>query len=132
MCVKNGGIYMHNNTNLSIEEKIILDTYKDMQEAMINKDIDALNRIIKDETTFTHMSGKNQSKAEYLEDIRSGALDYKAYKIENPEVIIEGNKAILKTRVTLTANAYGAEGSWPFNIDAHFEKVDGKWLYTNK
>lgn len=123
---------MHNNTNLSIEEKIILDTYKDMQEAMINKDIDALNRIIKDETTFTHMSGKTQSKAEYLEDIRRGALDYKAYKIETPEVIIEGNKAILKARVTLTANAYGVYGSWPFNIDAHFEKVDEKWLYTNK
>lgn len=123
---------MHNNTNLSIEGKIILDTYKDMQEAMINKDIDALNRIIKDETTFTHMSGKTQSKAEYLEDIRRGALDYKAYKIENPEVIIKGNKAVLKARVTLTANAYGAEGSWPFNVDAHFEKLDGKWLYINK
>ena len=96
-----------NISNLTNEEETILNRYKEMQQAMVDKDIDKLNRIVKDETTFTHMSGKTQSKAEYFEDIRSGALDYQSYTIENPKVTIEGNKAILKARVTLTANAYG-------------------------
>ena len=103
-----------------------------MQQAMIDKDIDKLNEIVLDGTTFTHMSGKIQSKSEYFEDIRTGALDYQAYTIENPTVTIDENKAILEARVTLTANAYGAQGSWPFNVLAYFEKVDGEWLYRNK
>ena len=120
------------NSNLSLEEEIILNRYKELEQAMIDKDIDKLNKIVKDGTTFTHMSGKIQSKNEYLEDIRSGALDYQSYTIENPRVTIDGNTAILKARVTLTANAYGAQGTYPFNISAYFEKIDGEWLYTNK
>ena len=133
-----GEIYMliHNKddniSNLTNEEEIVLNRYKEMLQAMVDKDIDKLNRIVKDETTFTHMSGKTQSKAEYFEDIRSGALDYQSYTIENSSISIEGNKAILKARVTLTANAYGAQGSYPFNVSAYFEKVDKEWLYRNK
>lgn len=122
----------NNINNLDNEEENVLNRYKEMQQAMVDKDIDKLNKIVKDGTIFTHMSGRTQTKEEYFEDIRSGALDYQSYTIENPKITIEGNKAILKARVTLTAKAYGAQGSYPFNISAYFEKVDGQWLYTNK
>ena len=121
-----------NISNLTNEEETILNRYKEMQQAMVDKDIDKLNKIVKDGTTFTHMSGKTQTKEEYFEDIKTGALDYQSYTIENSRISIEGNKAILKARVTLTANAYGAQGSYPFNVSAYFEKVDGEWLYTNQ
>ena len=126
--------YNRNNniSSLTNEENIILNRYKEMQQAMVDKDIDRLNKIVKDGTIFTHMSGKTQTKEEYFEDIRTGALDYQSYTIENPSVSIDGNKAILKARVTLTANAYGAQGSYPFNVSAYFEKVDKEWLYRNK
>ncbi len=122
----------NNISNLTNEKETILNRYKEMQQAMVDKDIDKLNKIVKDGTTFTHMSGKTQTKEEYFEDIKTGALDYQSYTIENPSVSIEGNKAILKARVTLTANAYGAQGTYPFNVSAYFEKVDGEWLYTTK
>ena len=119
-------------SNLTNEEEIVLSRYKEMQQAMVDKDIDKLNRIVKDGTTFTHMSGKTQTKEEYFEDIKTGALDYQSYTIENSRISIEGNKAILKARLILTANAYGAQGTYQFNVSAYFEKVDGEWLYTNK
>ena len=126
----------HNNddniSNLTNDEEMVLNRYKEMQQAMVDKDIDKLNKIVKDGTTFTHMSGKTQTKEEYFEDIKTGALDYQSYTIEDPKVTIDGNKAILKARVTLTANAYGAQGSYPFNVTAFFEKIDDEWLYTNK
>ncbi len=113
------------------EEEIVLNRYKEMQQAMVDKDEAVLNEIIKDGTTFTHMSGMTQTKEEYIADIISRRLDYKAYTIENPTVTIDGNKAILKARVSLTANAYGANGTWPFNVSAYFEKIDGKWFFRN-
>lgn len=113
------------------ENEIVLNRYKEMQQAMVDKDEDVLKEVIKDGTTFTHMSGKTQTKEEYIADIISKRLDYKSYTIEHPEVTIEGNKAILKARVSLTANAYGAYGTYPFNVTAYFEKINGKWLYRN-
>ena len=58
-----GGTYMLNNNldndinNLTREEEIILNRYKEMQQAMVDKDIDKLNSIVKVGNTFTHMSG---------------------------------------------------------------------------
>ena len=121
-----------NEDNLSNEEVIVLNKYKEMQQTMVDKDIDKLNNIVKDGTTFTHMSGKTQTKEEYFADIESKALDYQSYTIENTKVEIDGNKAILTARVILTANAYGAQGSWPFNVIAYFEKINNEWLYRNK
>ena len=114
------------------EKEIVLNRYKEMQQAMVDKDESKLNEIIKDGTTFTHMSGQTQTKEEYIADIVSRRLDYQAYKIENPEVTIDGNKAIIKARVSLTANAYGAYGTWPFNTTAYFEKENNKWYYRNQ
>ena len=137
LVIGTGGIYMLHNkdndaTNLTKEEETILNRYKEMQQAMIDKDIDKLNDIVKDGMTFTHMSGKIQTREEYFEDIKTGALDYQSYTIENPRVSIDGNEATLKAKVTLTANAYGAQGSYPFNVSAYFEKINGEWLYSNK
>lgn len=125
---KKGGEKIMNDNN---EEDIVLNRYKEMLTAMVDKDENVLNEVIKKRTTFTHMSGKTQTKEEYIADIISRRLDYKSYTIEHPEVTIEGNKAILKARVSLTANAYGAYGTYPFNVTAYFEKINGKWLYSN-
>ena len=116
---------------ISADEAAVLATYKDVQQAMIDRDIEVLDRIILDGTTFTHMSGKTQTKEEYFADIREGRLDYQSYTMENTKVVIDGDEAILTSRVVLTANAYGAQGSWPFNVTAHFVRVDGEWHMTN-
>ena len=113
------------------EEAIILSRYREMRQAMVDKDIEKLDEIVADWTVFTHMSGKTQSKQEYFSDIKSWRLDYQNYKIENPDVIIEWDMATLRARVSLTANAYWAQWTWPFNVSAHFKKIDGIRYYIN-
>ena len=109
----------------------VLERYKTMQQAMVDADTTILNEVISEGTTFRHMSGRVQTKEEYLKDIEDGVLDYRAYTIEDASVTIDGEDAYVKAKVTLTANAYGAYGSWPFNVNAHFKKINGVWYYTN-
>ena len=116
---------------MNTDEAAVLAAYETIQQAMIDKDIDTLDRVILDGTTFTHMSGKTQTKEEYFADIRDGRLDYQSYTMENTRVVIDGDEATLTSRVVLTANAYGAQGSWPFNVTAHFTKIDGEWYSHN-
>lgn len=112
------------------EEEKVLAVYETMQQAMIDKDIDALDRIVKDDTTFTHMSGKTQTKAEYFGEIANGTLNYYRYKIENCTITVSGNAATLSADVTLTAKVYGMSGSWTLPVNAHFEKINDEWIYT--
>ena len=113
------------------EEEKVLAVYKSMQQAIIDKDIDALDRIVKDGTTFTHMSGKTQTKEEYFGEIADGTLNYYRYKIENGKINVSGNTATLSADVTLTAKVYGTSGSWTLPVNAHFEKINNEWIYTN-
>ena len=116
---------------MNTDEAAVLAAYETIQQAMIDKDIDTLDKAILDGTTFTHMSGKTQTKEEYFADIRDGRLDYQSYTMENTRVVIDGDEATLTSHVVLTANAYGAHGSWPFNVTAHFTKIDGEWYSHN-
>ena len=113
------------------EEARVLAAYETIQQAMIDKDIDALDRIIKDGTTFTHMSGKTQTKAEYFGEIADGTLNYYRYKIDGCDITVNGDKATLSADVTLTAKVYGMTGSWTLPVNAHFEKIDNEWIYTD-
>ena len=99
---------------------------------MIDKDIGTLSSIIKDGTVFTHMSGKKQSKEEYLGEIADGTLNYYRYSIDNPVIRVDSDTASLTADVTLKAMVYGISGSWTLHVNAHFTKENGNWLYCNK
>ena len=125
------GALAHETSEADMEGQIIIERYKAMQQAMVDKDIDTLDEIVLDGTTFRHMSGKVQTKEEYFADIKSGRLDYQSYTISKEKSTVDGDDAILTARVVLTANAYGAQGSWPFNVSVHFVKIDGTWYMIN-
>ena len=130
---ENGEIEMITNASeRSIsEEQRVIARYQAVQQAMIDRDIETLDEIILDGTIFRHMTGLTQTKDEYFADIRDGRLDYQSYTMSDASVAINGNDAYLSAIVVLTANAYGAQGNWPFNVNAHLIKINGGWYMTN-
>ena len=113
------------------EEAAVMAAYEVIQQAMIDKDIDTLDRVILDGTTFTHMSGKTQTKEEFFGEIVNGTLNYYAYEIHDPRITISGDEAVLTASVTLTAKVYGASGDWTLPVNARFTKIDGVWYSHN-
>ena len=57
-----------NKRNLTDVQEDVLKRFIDFQEAMIEKDLEKLNEIICDNYTLTHMSGKTQTKQEFIKD----------------------------------------------------------------
>ncbi len=116
---------------ISGAEAEVLAAYEAIQQAMIDKDMETLDRLYQDGTTFTHMSGKVQTKAEFFGEIADGTLNYFAYDIHDPQITVDGDEATLTVSVTLTAKVYGASGSWTLPVNAHFTKNDGRWIAHN-
>lgn len=109
------------------DESEIMAVYENLQNAMINKDIEYMDSIIDDTATFTHITGKVQTKEEYLGEIKDGILNYFEYEILEPDLSVDGDTAYLKAITKLTARVYGASGTWPLRTGVHFRKDDNGW-----
>lgn len=107
----------------------ILDRFVEFQNALIDKDEDKLNEIIQDDYKLVHMSGKTQSKQEFIVEIMDGTLNYYKSEIEEPTILWDDdNNASLIADVTLTAKVYGARGKWTLNTVVNFVKIDDEWF----
>ena len=120
-----------NKKKMTKSQEEVLERFIEFQEAMIEKDQDMLNEILNDNYTLTHMSGKTQTKQEYIDEIMDGTLNNYKSTIDNPEItIIENTKAIFKANVTLEAKVYGIKGTWTLHSEQTMEKINDKWYIT--
>ena len=110
------------------EKARVVAAWEAMQQAMIDKDVDAMRALTTEDKTFTHMSGKTQTREEFFGEIADGTLNYYGYEVYDPHVTIDGDRATLTGSTTLDARVYGVSGSWTLPTNAHFIRVDGKWI----
>lgn len=120
-----------NKKELTKSEDEVLDRFKEFQLAMIEKNFDALDEILDDDYSLTHMSGKTQTKQEYIDEIMDGTFNYYKSTIDCPQIkIIEETKAIFNADVTLDAKVYGIKGTWTLHSQQTMEKVNNKWYIS--
>lgn len=95
--------------------------------AMLDADLDALERLLADEVSYAHSSGVRDTKAEYLAKVRSGYYVYR--RIDHPVERIEvvGDSAVVVGRMTADLDVDGQ----PKTIDnlslAVWVRRDGTW-----
>ena len=116
---------------MSKGQEEVRNAFNEIQNAMIKKDFDTLNRMVKDDKKYVHMDGKTQTKQEFFEEIRNGTLNYFESTLKDEVITVTGNKANVKGKCTLKAKVYGQSGEWTLPIDHNFEKINGKWIFCN-
>lgn len=120
-----------NKKELSELQEEVLERFIEFQQAMIDKDEGALNEILSDNYTLTHMSGKKQTKQEYIDEIMDGTLNYYKSTINNPRISMhDDTKATFNADVTLDAKVYGMKGTWTLQSEQTMEKINGIWYIS--
>ena len=123
-------VFVINKSKLTAKQEEVLNRFIEFQKAMIEKDSEKLKELMCDNYTLTHMSGKTQTKQEYIDEIINGTLNYYKSTIDNPLIIINKNKAELKADVTLDAKVYGIKGTWTLHSHQTMKKINGKWYLS--
>lgn len=116
---------------LSDEEWSVLYQQAKYCQAMTEADTVTMTEITAPDMIFTHMSGRQQTREEYFEDIANGSLQYFTIGIENPVIGINGDYASVEYTSVLNANAYGARGTYRIDGTHWYEKQDGSWVACN-
>ena len=94
-------------SSLSNEELAVLYAQARYCQAMTDADIDTMRELVSEDMVFTHMSGRQQTREEYFEDVADGSLNYFKIGIADPVIKVDGGKAQITFTSVLNANAYG-------------------------
>ena len=110
---------------MTTEEKEVYSAYEAINKAMIEKDRATMERYFDKNITFTHMSGKKQTREEFIGEIMDGTfkVDTKDFSIS-----VDGDTAHMKVTHTLTAKVYDISGSWTLGGENTYKKRNGIWV----
>ena len=97
-------------------------------DALMKKDRATLEKIWSHDYTFTNGQGKLLSRAERLENVKTGATEIQSTEEHDVQVrVYGGNTAVLVSHVTLQAKYSGKEASGDYRHTAVWIKGAGGW-----
>lgn len=99
-------------------------------DALDRSDLAALDRIMADDVTYVHASGKVDTKKSYLGAIRSGKLHYISWQPKNLKVRVMGSGAVINGEYLVRVIDSRVQRE-PFDINIFILSVyawrDGRW-----
>ena len=113
---------------MTTEEKEVYAAYQAINTAMIEKDRATMERYFDEKLTFTHMSGKKQTRKEFIGEIMDGTLNYFKVETKNYSISVDGDTACMKVTHTVTAKVYGMSGSWTLGGENTYKKRNRIWV----
>lgn len=118
------------DNNFENEEREVIDKLIQLQEALMFKDIEKLDNLFDDSFVLIRGSGREESKDEFLTDIKDDVLHYRESKIEVPSIKVNEEKASIITIVDLKTCLLGVQSIW--NLDSKFglKKIDDDWYFV--
>ena len=105
----------------------ILAAEKARIAALVSDDYAALDRILADDMTYAHSSGVVETKTQFLNELRSGRLKYKALDHSNQTVRIYGDAAILSGTTKVHAVSAGADVRPTLHFTTVYVRQNGMW-----
>ena len=100
-------------------------------KAQETNDFATLERLLADDLVYTHSSGNVDSKAAYIDSLRSGKARYLKIAPDDLKVRVVGDLALIHGRgvFTLETNVNGQKGENPLHLSFLdiWQKKNGKW-----
>ena len=108
------------------QDRELIDLSRQKWLWMAEKNVDALARLFDDKAIFVHMS-RTMTKAEELEVIKRGNIEYRRADIKEVSVRFIGDTAIVLSRIDLHAIVRGNVADNPFSVTETYVKTPGGW-----
>ena len=109
-------------------QQIITQIEHDWGKALVKRDQAVIDRITASDWTMTAPDGFLQTKAEVDAELKSGAVKFVSFKIEELKVRIYGETAIVHGLETEKSSYKGKDISGQYRFTDVFMKRDGNWL----
>lgn len=119
--------YAQNRTDTAKLEKEVLDVDTQRAEAYVNGDVATLDRILAEDVTYVHPTGKVETKAEVIAGFKNQDRKYKSIKRDDVVVRIYGSTAVVTGRNTISAEYQGKNYDVQNRFTRVYVKQAGNW-----
>jgi ketosteroid isomerase-like protein len=96
-------------------------------EATIKADVVTLEKVLATDLTYTHSSARMETKAEFIEAVRSGTIKYKSIEYGEMWVRRIGRAAILTSEVKVSLESGGQQRNMRLRILHVWVQGDAGW-----
>ena len=108
-------------------ENDVLNVARQQIYGIINKDFTKLKQIIAPQAQFSHITGVQQSRDEWLYEIKIGRMHYYSSTEESANVVVNDKHAEVVMREQLDARIYGIRNIWSLENHYQLAMQDGQW-----
>ena len=108
-------------------EQAIRQLMSELANAQVKGDTATLNRIWADDFAFTNSSGEVQTKAQRLAEIKSGELKFESISIDDVQVRVYGDTAVVMSRGTVKGQRRGQDLTGQSRGTSVYVKKQGRW-----
>jgi ketosteroid isomerase-like protein len=108
-------------------EKEIIETEHQRDQAIQDRDMSVLDRIHADDFTFVNTRGVVLSKAEYLDEIRTGGLKFLSFKQDDYHFQVYGDTVVLTGRSSGVVEYHGKVNQVPRRFTIVYIRDHGRW-----
>ncbi|HRU98955.1 MAG TPA: nuclear transport factor 2 family protein [Ruminococcus sp.] len=113
------------------DKEHIIQLYKEMYTAMVNKNRAELERIHDDSFVLVHMTGMRQPKEVYISSIMDGTLNYYSAEHEDMHVEVKDDTAVLIGRSRVNAAVFGGgKHTWRLQLRFQLVNKNGEWRFA--
>jgi Domain of unknown function (DUF4440) len=96
-------------------------------QAMLAADVGTLDRILDDDLTYTHVTGRTQGKAEYLEALRNGSFRYLSLARAHVRIRVYEQTAVLTGEANGVVLSRGRRFEVPLVFTSVYAKRGARW-----
>ncbi len=96
-------------------------------EAIVRGDLAALERILSDDLSYTHATGVFETKAEFLDKLKSGQLKYEAFAPEDIRVRVYGTTGVVTGIARVRVQVKGELLQFQLRFTDVYVKKDDRW-----
>jgi hypothetical protein len=97
-------------------------------EAMVATDTATLERVLADDLSYGHTSGRMQGKSELLDALHSGALRYQAFTTDETAARAYGCAGIVTGKALVEIDSGGRVDSFTLRYTATYARRHGRWV----
>lgn len=115
-------------TKINNDSAEVLAVVRKLAALMIERDTNAMNKILDDQYTLTHITGYVQPKEEWLEEVMKGTMKYYTASEVSINATLNGNKATVLVHNLVDARIWGSRNTWRLQQKMELEKRNGHWI----
>ena len=96
-------------------------------EAIVQKDLAALDDILSDDLSYTHTTGAHETKTEFIGKLKSGQLKYESLTPEDIRVRVYGTTGVVTGVARVKVQVKGEALSFRLRFTDVYVKKENRW-----